>query len=143
MVRIKVTEKQKAKLKKSGYFRKNSSDLTVNKNYSNSLGYVDGEVTFDGRTREGKEVKKILNSRNRTKKHEEEIEPFCSEDIFDEPDWYEMADEEDWDEEDGETRHDEDDDVPFEFQNSKNFFDWLLGPDHDEDEESVADLYDD
>lgn len=35
------------------------------------------------------------------------------------------------------------DDVPWEFISPKNYYNYIYGPNHDEDDESVADLYED
>lgn len=67
MATTKLTDKQKDKLKGSKYVRSNSDDVTVNKKYQESAEYdeEEGTLTYDKRTREGKEIDKILKSRNR------------------------------------------------------------------------------
>ena len=74
-------------------------------------------------TKKGKEIDKILNSRNRKSSHEEN-------------------DEEVWDD-DEVIYDDDDDDVPWEFISPENYYNYIYGPNHDEDDESVADLYED
>lgn len=73
MAKVRLSEKQKEKLKNSDFCRSNSSDLTVNPNSQDDLEYDedDGTITFDKRTTEGKEIERILKSRNRSKKQEE------------------------------------------------------------------------
>ena len=67
MATRKLTDKQKNKLKNTQFARKNSADLTVNPNYEDDIEYNedDGTLTYDKRTKEGKEIERILNSRNR------------------------------------------------------------------------------
>ena len=129
MVR-KLTDKQKEKLKDSKFVRSNSVDVTVNSSFQDNIEYNedDGTLTFDQRTREGKEINRILNSRNRKPSPVDE-EP-------------EEDDEEVWDD-DEVIYDDEDDDVPWEFRSPENYYNYIYGPNHDEDDESVADLYED
>lgn len=63
----KLTDKQKGKLKNSKYVRSNSDDVTVNPSFEGEIEYDedDGTLTYDKRTKEGKEIERILNSRNR------------------------------------------------------------------------------
>ena len=93
MASKKLTEKQKGKLRNSDVARINSKDVTINKSYQERVFYdeEDGTLYYDGRIREGKEVKKIINSRNRTSKDSS----YCVEDeeFFDErKDWFEDED---------------------------------------------------
>lgn len=126
----KLTDKQKDKLKNSKYVRSNSDDVTVNPNFEDDIEYDEdeGTLTYDKRTKKGKEIEKILNSRNRKSSH-----------IENEPE--EDDDEEVWD--DDEVIYDDDDDVPWEFISPENYYNYIYGPNHDEDDESVADLYED
>ncbi|MGN0723104.1 MAG: hypothetical protein ACI4LT_03745 [Treponema sp.] len=63
----KLTDKQKDKLKNSKFVRSNSVDVTVNSSFEDDIEYNedDGTLTYDKRTKEGKEIERILNSRNR------------------------------------------------------------------------------
>ena len=121
----KLTDKQKDKLKNSKYVRSNSDDVTVNPSFEEDIEYNedDGTLTYDKRTKEGKEIERILNSRNRKPSSPVDEEPV-------------EDDEEVWDD-------DEDDDVPWEFRSPENYYNYIYGPNHDEDDESVADLYED
>ena len=74
-----------------------------------------------------KEIERILNSRNRK----------SSSPVDEEPE--EDDDEKVWD--DDEVIYD--DDVPWEFISPENYYNYIYGPNHDEDDESVADLYED
>ena len=67
MATRKLTDKQKDKLKNSKYVRSNSDDVTVNPNFENDIEYDEdeGTLSYDKRTKEGKEIERILNSRNR------------------------------------------------------------------------------
>ena len=125
MATRKLTDKQKNKLKNTQFARKNSADLTVNPNYEDDIEYNedDGTLTYDKRTKEGKEIERILNSRNRkpSSSVDEEPEEDDEEVIYD----------------------DDDDDVPWEFISPENYYNYIYGPNHDEDDESVADLYED
>ena len=125
MATRKLTDKQKDKLKNSKYVRSNSDDITVNPSFEGEIEYDedDGTLTYDKRTKKGKEIDKILNSRNRKSSHEEN-------------------DEEVWDD-DEVIYDDDDDDVPWEFISPENYYNYIYGPNHDEDDESVADLYED
>ena len=125
----KLTNKQKDKLKNTQFARKNSADLTVNPNYEDDIEYDEdeGTLSYDKRTKEGKEIERILNSRNRKSSSPVDEEP-------------EEDDEEVWD--DDEVIYD-DDDVPWEFISPENYYNYIYGPNHDEDDESVADLYED
>ena len=68
----KLTQRQKDKLKESEYFRSNSSDLTINKSFQDVLEYdEDGNLVYDKRTREGKEIERIINSKIRSCKKNE------------------------------------------------------------------------
>ena len=98
----KLTDKQKGKLKDSGFVRSNSVDVTVNARFKDRVEFnkEDGTLTFDKRTKEGKEIERILNSRNRKPSSPVDEEP-------------EEDDEEVWDD-------DEDDDVPGEFRSPEN-----------------------
>lgn len=127
----KLTDKQKDKLKNSKYVRSNSDDVTVNPNYEDDIEYDEdeGTLSYDKRTKEGKEIERILNSRNRK----------SSSPVDEEPE--EDDDEEVWD--DDEVIYDDDDDVPWEFISPENYYNYIYGPNHDEDDESVADLYED
>ena len=118
MATRKLTDKQKDKLKNSKYVRSNSDDVTVNPNFEDDIEYDEdeGTLSYDKRTKEGKEIERILNSRNRKSSSLVDEEP----------------------EED-----DEDDDVPWEFISPENYYNYIYGPNHDEDDESVADLYED
>ena len=121
----KLTDKQKDKLKNSKFVRSNSDDVTVNPNFEDDIEYNedDGTLTYDKRTKEGKEIERILNSRNRkpSSSVDEEPEEDDEEVIYD----------------------DDDDDVPWEFISPENYYNYIYGPNHDEDDESVADLYED
>ena len=121
MATRKLSDKQKDKLKNSKFVRSNSVDVTVNSSFEDVIEYDedDGTLTFDKRTKEGKEIDRILNSRNRKPSSPVDEEP----------------------EEDDEEP--EVDDVPWEFRSPENYYDYIYGPNHDEDDESVADLYDD
>ena len=121
----KLTDKQKDKLKNSKFVRSNSIDVTVNSSFEEDIEYNedDGTLTYDKRTKEGKEIERILNSRNRKPSSPVDEEPV-------------EDDEEVWDD-------DEDDDVPWEFRSPENYYNYIYGPNHDEDDESVADLYED
>lgn len=67
MTTRKLSEKQKQKLKDNGFARSNSSDLTINKSFQDAgIKYEDGNLSYDKRTKEGKEIERILNSRNRS-----------------------------------------------------------------------------
>ena len=125
----KLTDKQKDKLKNSKYVRSNSDDVTVNPNYEDDIEYDEdeGTLSYDKRTKEGKEIERILNSRNRK----------SSSPVDEEPE--EDDDEKVWD--DDEVIYD--DDVPWEFISPENYYNYIYGPNHDEDDESVADLYED
>lgn len=127
MATRKLSDKQKDKLKNSKFVRSNSVDVTVNSSFEDVIEYDedDGTLTFDKRTKEGKEIDRILNSRNRKPSSPVDEEP-------------EEDDEEVWDDEEPEV-----DDVPWEFRSPENYYDYIYGPNHDEDDESVADLYDD
>ena len=129
MATRKLTNKQKDKLKNTQFARKNSADLTVNPNYEDDIEYDEdeGTLSYDKRTKEGKEIERILNSRNRKSSSPVDEEP-------------EEDDEEVWD--DDEVIYD-DDDVPWEFISPENYYNYIYGPNHDEDDESVADLYED
>ena len=77
MATRKLTDKQKDKLKNTQFARKNSADLTVNPNYEDDIEYDEdeGTLSYDKRTKEGKEIERILNSRNRkSSKSDEENE---------------------------------------------------------------------
>lgn len=126
MATRKVTDKQKDKLKNTQFARKNSADLTVNPNYEDDIEYDEDEgiLSYDKRTKEGKEIERILNSRNRKSSSPVDEEP-------------EEDDEEVWDDDD------DDDDVPWEFRSPENYYNYIYGPNHDEDDESVAYLYED
>ncbi len=139
MATRKLTDKQKDKLKNSKYVRSNSDDVTVNPSFEGEIEYDedDGTLTYDKRTKEGKEIERILNSRNRKSSSPVDEEP-------------EEDDEEVWDDDeviydDDEVIYDddEDDDVPWEFISPENYYNYIYGPNHDEDDESVADLYED
>ena len=67
MATRKLTDKQKDKLKNSKFVRSNSDDKTVNPSFEDDLEYDedDGTLTYDKRTKNGKKIEKILNSRNR------------------------------------------------------------------------------
>ena len=127
----KLTDKQKDKLKNSKYVRSNSDDVTVNPNFEDDIEYDEdeGTLSYDKRTKEGKEIERILNSRNR--KSSSPVDEESEED-----------DEEVWDD-DEVIYDDDDDDVPWEFISPENYYNYIYGPNHDEDDESVADLYDD
>lgn len=127
----KLTDKQKDKLKNSKYVRSNSDDVTVNPNFEDDIEYDedDGTLTYDKRTKEGKKIERILNSRNRKPSSPVDEEP-------------EEDDEEVWDD-DEVIYDDDDDDVPWEFSSPENYYNYIYGPNHDEDDESVADLYED
>ena len=131
MATRKLTNKQKDKLKNTQFARKNSADLTVNPNYEDDIEYDEdeGTLSYDKRTKEGKEIERILNSRNRKSSSPVDEEP-------------EKDDEEVWDD-DEVIYDDDDDDVPWEFISPKNYYNYIYGPNHDEDDESVADLYED
>lgn len=75
MATKKLTQKQKDRLKDSDFFRSNSSDLTINKSYQDVLDFDDdGNLIYDKRTKEGREIDKILHSRrNRSPKEDSEI----------------------------------------------------------------------
>lgn len=125
MATRKLTDKQKDKLKNSKFVRSNSIDVTVNSSFEEDIEYNedDGTLTYDKRTKEGKEIERILNSRNRkpSSSVDEEPEEDDEEVIYD----------------------DDDDDVPWEFISPENYYNYIYGPNHDEDDESVADLYED
>ena len=125
MATRKLTDKQKDKLKDSKFVRSNSVDVTVNSSFEDDIEYNedDGTLTYDKRTKEGKEIERILNSRNRklSSPVDEEPEEDDEEVIYD----------------------DDDDDVPWEFISPENYYNYIYGPNHDEDDESVADLYED
>lgn len=71
------TEKQKEKLCNSEMFRSNSADLTVNPTFQNAVSYDDGgNLRFDGRTRVGKEINRIMKSRNRSSNSQSETVDF-------------------------------------------------------------------
>ena len=129
----KLTDKQKDKLKDSKFVRSNSVDVTVNSSFEEDIEYdsENGTLTFDKRTKEGKEIERILNSRNRKPSSpvDEELEE-DDEEVWDDD---EIIDDEDY----------EDDDVPWEFRSPENYYNYIYGPNHDEDDESVADLYED
>lgn len=127
----KLSDKQKGKLKNSKFVRSNSVDVTVNPNFEDDIEYDEdeGTLSYDKRTKEGKEIERILNSRNRK----------SSSPVDEEPE--EDDDEEVWD--DDEVIYDDDDDVPWEFISPENYYNYIYGPNHDEDDESVADLYED
>ena len=127
----KLTDKQKDKLKNSKYVRSNSDDVTVNPNFEDDIEYDEdeGTLSYDKRTKEGKEIERILNSRNRKSSSLVDEEP-------------EEDDEEVWDD-DEVIYDDDDDDVPWEFISPENYYNYIYGPNHDEDDESVADLYED
>lgn len=74
MATRKLTDKQKSKLKDSKFVRSNSVDVTVNSSFEDDIEYNedDGSLTYDKRTKEGKEIEKILNSRNRKPSHVED-----------------------------------------------------------------------
>ena len=124
MTTRKLTNKQKDKLKNTQFARKNSADLTVNPNYEDDIEYDEdeGTLSYDKRTKEGKEIERILNSRNRKSSSPVDEEP---------------------EEDDDEVIYDDDDDVPWEFISPENYYNYIYGPNHDEDDESVADLYED
>ena len=126
----KLTDKQKDKLKNSKYVRSNSDDVTVNPNFEDDIEYDEdeGTLSYDKRTKEGKEIERILNSRNRKSSSPVDEEP-------------EEDDEEVWDDDEVIYDDDDDDDVPWEFISPKNYYNYIYGPNHDEDDESVADLY--
>lgn len=128
----KLTDKQKDKLKDSEFVRSNSVDVTVNARFKDRVEYneEDSSLTFDKRTKEGKEIERILNSRNRKPSSPVDEEP-------------EEDDEEVWDDDEIIYDDDEDDDVPWEFRSPENYYNYIYGPNHDEDDESVADLYED
>ena len=127
----KLTDKQKDKLKNSKYVRSNSDDVTVNPNFEDDIEYDEdeGTLSYDKRTKEGKEIERILNSRNRKSSSLVDEEP-------------EEDDEDVWDD-DEVIYDDDDDDVPWEFRSLENYYNYIYGPNHDEDDESVADLYED
>lgn len=130
MATVRVTEKQKEKLKiNSEFFRTNSADLTVNPNGQDIAEYDDGYLSFDKRTSEGKEIDRILKSRNRSHSNI----PEDSENHEEEPD------DEYWETEDDFYEDEDEDSTPWEYRNPENYWSYILGPDHDEDDESVAD----
>ena len=98
----KLTDKQKDKLKNSKYVRSNSDDVTVNPNFEDDIEYDEdeGTLSYDKRTKEGKEIERILNSRNRKSSSPVDEEP-------------EEDDEEVWDD-------DEDDDEDFNSNEENN-----------------------
>ncbi|HBB14458.1 MAG TPA: hypothetical protein DCZ76_09295 [Treponema sp.] len=60
-----ITEKQAQKLRDAGILRKNGN--SINKSHGDAISYdKNGGLKIDMRTREGKEINKILNSRNRS-----------------------------------------------------------------------------
>lgn len=65
MAKRRLTDKQKQKLRDSEFARSNSSDLTINPSYGDSLEYDDGNLSYDGRTKTGKKINRLLKSRNR------------------------------------------------------------------------------
>lgn len=132
MATRKLTDKQKDKLKNSKYVRSNSDDVTVNPNFEGDIEYDEdeGTLSYEKRTKEGKEIERILNSRNRKSSSPVDEEP-------------EEDDEEVWDDDEVIYDDDDDDDVPWEFISPKNYYNYIYGPNHDEDDESVADLYED
>ena len=73
MTTKKLTDKQKDKLKNSKFVRSNSDDITVNPSFKEDIEYdeEDGTLSYDRRTKEGKEIERILNSRNRKSKSDE------------------------------------------------------------------------
>ena len=119
MATRKLTDIQKDKLKNSKYVRSNSDDVTVNPSFEGEIEYDEdeGTLSYDKRTKEGKEIERILNSRNRKPSSPVDEEP--------------------------EDDDDDDDDVPWEFISPENYYNYIYGPNHDEDDESVADLYED
>lgn len=77
MASTRPTEKQKAKLCNSEMFRSNSADLTVNPSFQNDVSYDgDGNLHFDGRTKVGKEINRIMKSRNRSSGSQSETVDF-------------------------------------------------------------------
>ncbi|MBP5697632.1 MAG: hypothetical protein J6X11_13455 [Treponema sp.] len=60
-----ITEKQTQKLRDAGILRKNGN--SINRSHGDAISYdKNGNLKFDMRTREGKEISRILNSRNRS-----------------------------------------------------------------------------
>lgn len=60
-----ITGKQAQKLRDAGILRKNGN--SINKSHGDAVSYdKNGNLKIDMRTREGKEINKILNSRNRS-----------------------------------------------------------------------------
>lgn len=164
MAKVRVSQKQKDKLKASDYCRSNSSDLTVNPNSQDDLEYdeEDGTITFDKRTTEGKEIDRILKSRNRSKKQEESDEDSeDSTDYMEENESETDADNTDYDpdnavgyyfdDDDDENYYDsddddedyydsdDDDDEPYESSDPDQFYRDYYGEDYDEDDMGVAD----
>ncbi len=140
MAKRKLTEKQKQKLRDSEFARSNSSDLTINPSWSDSLEYDDdGSLSYDRRTKEGKKIDKILKSKNRSSsKNEEEDYEDESDDsgndyidigksIFDDgSDWNDDSndDDGDWDydlddEEDAENDWNEEEAYPDDYVNNR------------------------
>ena len=99
MAKRKLTEKQKQKLRDSEFARSNSSDLTINPSWSDSLEYDDdGSLSYDRRTKEGKKIDKILKSKNRSSsKNEEEDYEDESDDFDDDSNWNNNSDNSDID----------------------------------------------
>lgn len=128
MASTRPTEKQKEKLCNSEMFRSNSSDLTVNPSFQNDVSYDgDGNLHFDGRTKVGKEINRIMKSRNRSSNNQ--IDNY----YYDKSPKYKNQEE----------YIDDDNTVPWEYQKPENYWSYVLGPNHDEDDEGVADLYED
>lgn len=64
-----LTAKQTQKLREAGYIRKNGTD--VNPSHRDAMQIdKDGNLKIDRRTKEGKEINRILNSRNRSSSRE-------------------------------------------------------------------------
>lgn len=112
MAKRKLTEKQKQKLRDSEFARSNSSDLTINPSWSDSLEYDDdGSLSYDRRTKEGKKIDKILKSKNRSSsKNEEEDYEDESDDFDDDSNWNNNSDNSDIDIIDSLFDDDDDDD---------------------------------
>ena len=106
MAKRTLTEKQKQKLRNSNFIRTNSKDITINPNFQEEIKYNedDGTLTFDKRSRVGKELDHILNSRNRK-----------SSKLKDEPE-------------------DVNADVPWEFRSPNNYYYYLYGHHDEDDE---------
>ena len=84
MATRKLTDKQKDKLKNSKYVRSNSDDVPwefispencYNYIYGPNHDEDEGTLSYDKRTKEGKEIERILNSRNRKSSSPVDEEP--------------------------------------------------------------------